>query len=183
MSKLLMTQKTNGSTNFPKKYRNHVKILGGGGQNSDKKVRYWGSKIIKCHRTHRNPLKPNTSCTTSFNIKKFCVQSTMNLCFAWISAQTAIISLYNIDISVFKTEAESVYCAVGTESLNQSFVLKELIASFTRRQWSVHPWQHRQDPTELYHNGTHHDAYIPFSSYISSVSYSPKTSWQTIAFG
>ena len=38
------------------------------------------------------------------------------MCFAWISEQTAIISLYSIDLSVFKTEAESVYCAVRNES-------------------------------------------------------------------
>jgi len=43
----------------------------------------------------------------------------MNLCVAWISEQTAIISLYRINLSVFITEAERVYCAVRTGSLNQ----------------------------------------------------------------
>ena len=38
----------------------------------------------------------------------------------WISERTAIISLYSINLSVFKTEAESVYCAVRTGSLNQT---------------------------------------------------------------
>jgi len=42
------------------------------------------------------------------------------MCFAWISEQTAIISVYSINSSVFMTEAESVYCAVGTESLNRT---------------------------------------------------------------
>ena len=42
------------------------------------------------------------------------------MCFARISEQTAIISVYSINLSVFKTEAESVYCAVRTESLNQA---------------------------------------------------------------
>ena len=42
------------------------------------------------------------------------------MCFAWISEQRAIISVYNIDLSVFKTEAESVYCAVQNGSLNQA---------------------------------------------------------------
>jgi hypothetical protein len=37
--------------------------------------------------------------------------------FAWISEQTAIISLYSINLSVFITEAENVYCAVRTRSL------------------------------------------------------------------
>ena len=51
------------------------------------------------------------------------------MCFTWISEQTAIISVYSINLPVFKTEAEGVYCAVRTRSLNQtySFVLKELI--------------------------------------------------------
>ena len=49
--------------------------------------------------------------------------------FVWISEQTAIISLYNINWTVFITEAEIVYCAVRTGPLNQtySFVPKVLI--------------------------------------------------------
>jgi hypothetical protein len=42
------------------------------------------------------------------------------MCFAWMSEQTAIISLYNINLTVFKTEAESVYCAVRTGSLTRT---------------------------------------------------------------
>ena len=42
------------------------------------------------------------------------------MCFAWISEQTAVISLYSINLMVFITEAESVYCAVRTGSLNQT---------------------------------------------------------------
>jgi hypothetical protein len=38
------------------------------------------------------------------------------MCFVWISEQTAIISLYNINWLVFVTETECVYCAVRTES-------------------------------------------------------------------
>jgi len=37
-----------------------------------------------------------------------------------ISKQTAITSVYNINLSVFITEVESVYCAVGTGSLTQT---------------------------------------------------------------
>jgi hypothetical protein len=40
------------------------------------------------------------------------------MCFVWISEQTAIISLYNINWLVCVTEMECVYCAVRTESLN-----------------------------------------------------------------
>jgi hypothetical protein len=39
---------------------------------------------------------------------------TVFMCFVWISEQTAIISLYNINWLVFITETESVYCAVRT---------------------------------------------------------------------
>ena len=65
---------------------------------------------IAVRRTRRktvNLLHPNTLCTTSFNTEKFCVLPTIQLmCFAWISEQTAIISLYSINLSLFITEAE-----------------------------------------------------------------------------
>jgi hypothetical protein len=55
------------------------------------------------------------------------------MCFAWISEQTAIISPYSINLSVFRTEAESVYCAVRNGSLNQrdSFILRGLNIEWT----------------------------------------------------
>ena len=46
--------------------------------------------------------------------------------FARISDQTAIISLYSINLSVFITEAENVYCAVRTGSLNQTATVSSL---------------------------------------------------------
>jgi hypothetical protein len=42
------------------------------------------------------------------------------MCFVRILEQTAIISLYSINCLVFITETECVYCAVRTESLNNS---------------------------------------------------------------
>ena len=42
------------------------------------------------------------------------------LCVAWISEHTAIISLHNINLLVFITETEKVFCAVRTGSLNQT---------------------------------------------------------------
>jgi hypothetical protein len=48
------------------------------------------------------------------------------MCFAFISEQTAIISLYNINLSLFITEAESVYSAVRTGSLNQTDTVPSL---------------------------------------------------------
>jgi hypothetical protein len=60
-----------------------------------------------------------TICTTSltFSNYTFCPHSVF-VCFVWISEQTAIISLYNINWLVFVTEMECVYCAVRTGSLN-----------------------------------------------------------------
>jgi len=43
----------------------------------------------------------------------FC-QRRVFICFVWISEETAIISLYNINWLVFITETECVYCAVRT---------------------------------------------------------------------
>jgi hypothetical protein len=56
-----------------------------------------------------------TLCTTSSVLPTQCIY----VFIAWISEQTAIISLYSINLSVFTTEAESVYCAVRAESVNQ----------------------------------------------------------------
>ena len=46
----------------------------------------------------------------------FCPHSVF-MCFVWISEQTAIISLYNINCLVCITETDCVYCAVRTGSL------------------------------------------------------------------
>jgi len=40
------------------------------------------------------------------------------MCFVWISEQTAIISLYNINWLIFITKMEIVYSAVRTGYLN-----------------------------------------------------------------
>jgi len=39
------------------------------------------------------------------------------MCFVWISEQTAIISLYNINWLVFVMYTDGVLCEVGTEIL------------------------------------------------------------------
>ena len=58
-----------------------------------------------------------------FNIDNstFCPHSVF-MCFVWISEQTAIISLYNINWLDFITERECVYCAVRTGSLHSAYV-------------------------------------------------------------
>ena len=48
------------------------------------------------------------------------------MCFAWISEQTAIISVYSSNLPVFITEAESVYSEVRTGSLNQTDTVSSL---------------------------------------------------------
>jgi len=54
-----------------------------------------------------------TICTASltFNNSTFCSHSVF-MCFVWISEQTAIISLYNLNWLAFITESDCVYCAV-----------------------------------------------------------------------
>ena len=44
------------------------------------------------------------------------------MCFVWISEQTAIISLYNINWLVFTVETEYVYCAVQTGPVNIVYI-------------------------------------------------------------
>ena len=58
-----------------------------------------------------------TRCLTLTN-STFCVEFVSVMCFVWISEQTAIISLYNINWLVVITEKECVYCAVRTGYLN-----------------------------------------------------------------
>jgi len=59
-----------------------------------------------------------TICTTSltFTNSTLCPHIVF-MCFAWISEQTAILSLYSINRLLFITETECVYCAVRTGSL------------------------------------------------------------------
>jgi hypothetical protein len=58
---------------------------------------------------------------STFTNSSFCPHSVF-MCFVWISEQTAIISLYSVNLLVFVTEAGSVYCAVRTVSLNVIYV-------------------------------------------------------------
>jgi hypothetical protein len=58
------------------------------------------------------------------------------MCFAWISEQTAIISLYDINWLLFITEAESVYCAVRTGYLNQTVIDSPLKGQYSFKEMS-----------------------------------------------
>jgi hypothetical protein len=54
------------------------------------------------------------------------------MCFVWISEQTAIISLYNINWLVCITEKECVYCAVRTGCLSIIQVSYRLLSGLER---------------------------------------------------
>jgi hypothetical protein len=41
------------------------------------------------------------------------------MCFAWTSEQTVFISLYSINLLVFITETQLVYCAVRTKPITE----------------------------------------------------------------
>ena len=74
------------------------------------------TRVKAIHSTY-SPLKPGGYYMTSLTFTNcmFCPHSVF-MCFVWISEQTAIISLYNINRLGFITETECVYCAV--RSLN-----------------------------------------------------------------
>ena len=78
-----------------------------------------------------------TICTASltFSSSTFCPHSVF-MCFVWISEQTAIISLYNINWLVFITETHCVYCAVRPGYLNViqvNYILKYYVSC--TNQW------------------------------------------------
>ena len=59
-------------------------------------------------------------CTTTFIFEKFYVLPTVRITyFVRLSNQTAIIFLHSINVLVFVTETECVYCAVRIEASNK----------------------------------------------------------------
>jgi len=56
------------------------------------------------------------------------------MCFVWISEQTAIISLYNINWLVCITETERVYCPVRTGSL---YIIQVMCFVWLREQTAI----------------------------------------------
>ena len=80
------------------------------------------------HQHHINLLKSKTYFTYHQlqHTEILCSAHNEFMRFAWISEQTAIISLCSINLSVFVTEAESVYRMVQTWSLNQTVTVSSL---------------------------------------------------------
>ena len=104
-------------------------------------------------------------CTASltFNNSTFCPH-TVFMCFVWISEQTAIISLYNINWLVFITETESVYCAVRTEAFNKVEAIRTTSnGSFQWCQIATHY-------TQCQYPQTTRTAITPCASYYQTIS-------------
>ena len=59
------------------------------------------------------------------------------MCFVWISEQTAIISLYNINWLVCITETECVYCAVRTGYLYTIHIPLKPSGHYMYHQFSI----------------------------------------------
>jgi len=103
-----------------------------------------------------------TICTTSLTLNNstFCAHSVF-MCFVWISEQTAIISLYNINWLVFITETECVYCAVRTgclEAVQARFSVKvshNTVKSTHTHTTHIHTHTHHTTPHTHAHTHTH----------------------------
>jgi hypothetical protein len=95
----------------------------------------------------------------TFNNSTFCPHIVF-MCFVWISEQTAIISLYNINWLVCVTETECVYCAVRTETTlfldicsRSLFSLREVFQLATAQQLTAlyrALMQHASTPATLF---------------------------------
>ena len=91
-------------------------------------ARYRRDFQLLCPCGELNLLQPMTCFMYQqlFHSEILCSPYNAYMCFAWIWEQTMVISLYSINLSVFITEAESVYCAVRAESLTQTATVSSL---------------------------------------------------------
>jgi len=81
--------------------------------------------VTVCHHV-------STGLYHQFNIHKFYVLPTQFMyVFVWIWEQTAIISLHSINLLVFITEMECVYCAVRTGSSYTIILMTDPLQQFT----------------------------------------------------
>jgi hypothetical protein len=65
----------------------------------------------------RSPDRPTRSQSLRPNHTNMHADYIASMCFVWLSEETVSFTLYIINRLVFITEAESVYCAVGIDSL------------------------------------------------------------------
>jgi hypothetical protein len=81
---------------------------------------HWSASILSAYSFHPvNALKPTGYYTYHqvWHSKILHGDYIAYLCFVWLSEETVTFAIYVINWLVFITEAESVYCAVRTESL------------------------------------------------------------------
>jgi len=116
------------------------------------------------------------------------VRSVHTAVFMWISEQTAIISLYNINWLVCITETVCVYCAVRTGYLNKIQVIFPLLMdrfTFNINIWGnimktltnslVNLWPRQiTEITNTHTNMHHHDAPYPGRTVLLHRSQNPK---------
>ena len=99
---------------------------------------FWGRTCARILTDwHRVATIYSTTVTTrtaslTLNNSTFCPH-TVFTCFVWISEQTVIISLYNINWLVCITETECVYCAVRTRCLNVNHLVLVLKGTMDRQ--------------------------------------------------
>ena len=78
------------------------------------------NSIIRCFPLVTTQCSLYVPSSWTLNNSTFCPHSVF-MCFVWISEQTAIISLYNINWLVCTTETQCVYCAVRTEPVGPKY--------------------------------------------------------------
>jgi hypothetical protein len=93
-----------------------------------KNEKLWETELSCLIHDYFNVLKPKTYFIYHQRYHIEILSSAHNefVSVVWISEQTAIISLYSINLLVFITEAESVYCAVRTGPLNKTNTVSSL---------------------------------------------------------
>ena len=94
---------------------------------------------VSCAVRNGSVVKMVTIRTTSltFTDSTLCPHSVF-MCFVWISEQTAIISLYNINWLVCVSETESVYCAARTGSVVKVVTVCTTSLTFTNPTFCPH---------------------------------------------
>jgi hypothetical protein len=75
------------------------------------------------------------------------------VCFAWISEQTVTFVLYITNRLVFIPEVGSIYCAVRTDSLNNTDTFRPLVTEMPEQDWTGPYGSRRLKLPEFLENG------------------------------
>ena len=105
------------------------------------KVTAFKNPVFSLCATRFNLLKPKTYIMYRqlYNSEIMCSAHNTFMCFVWVWEQTAIISLYTINLSVFKIEAECFLRGRNWvfKSDRHSFVLKVLILYGAKKHYAL----------------------------------------------